>query len=69
MVPTRKAGSWVTRNKVTAPAMSKSLSEVARTYGVAEGTLYRWRSKFGDMDQAEMKCLKELEDENRRLKQ
>lgn len=32
-------------------------------------TFYRWKSKFGDMEISEAKRLKQLEDENRRLKQ
>jgi putative transposase len=40
------------------------VSELVRTYGISEGTFYRWKSKFGGMDRR----LRELEDENRRLK-
>ena len=39
-----------------------------RTYGVAEGTLYRWRQKFGGMTVSEAKRLRELESENAKLK-
>mgnify|MGYP001115173743 CR=1 FL=1 len=46
----------------------KTADEVSRTYGVAHSTLYRWKSQYGDMDQAELKRLRELEDENSRLK-
>ena len=42
--------------------------EVCRKHGIAETTLYRWRAKYGGMQQAEVKRLKQLEDENRRLK-
>ena len=42
--------------------------EVARRHGVAETTLYRWRAKYGAMQQSEVRRLKQLEDENRRLK-
>jgi putative transposase len=34
----------------------------------AAQTFYKWRSKFGGMDSSLMKRMKELEDENRRLK-
>ena len=43
--------------------------ELARELGVSEGTLYAWKSKFGGMDVNEARRLRELEDENRRLKQ
>ncbi len=42
--------------------------DVARELGVADQTLYNWRAKYGGMDVNEAKRLKELEDENRRLK-
>ncbi len=37
-------------------------------HGMSSAQLYKWRSKFGGMDASMMKRLKELEDENRRLK-
>ena len=46
----------------------KSIAEVCRQYKVAEATVYRWRSKYGGLDQNELKRLKELEAENARLK-
>jgi putative transposase len=42
--------------------------DVARDLGVNAQTLYRWRKKFGGMDVSEARRLKQLEDENRRLK-
>jgi len=35
---------------------------------MSNATFYKWRSKFGGMDASLMKRMKELEDENRRLK-
>jgi putative transposase len=46
----------------------RSAKDVARELGVADQTLYNWRGKYGGMDVSEAKRLKELEDENRRLK-
>jgi len=46
----------------------KTADEISRSYGVAHSTLYRWKSQYGEMDQSELKRLRELEDENRRLK-
>lgn len=40
-----------------------------RSIGYAEQTFYRWKSKYGGMDVSDAKRLKQLEDENRRLKQ
>ena len=40
----------------------------AGKHGVSEGTLYNWKAKYGDMDASEAKRLKQLEDENAKLK-
>ena len=42
--------------------------ELGRKYGVSEQTVYRWKSKYGGLEVSELKRLKQLEDENRRLK-
>jgi len=41
---------------------------VYRKYGISEQTFYRWKKKFGQMAPSEIKKLKQLEEENRRLK-
>jgi putative transposase len=46
----------------------KPVSDVARSHGVSENTIYRWKSRFGDMSQEELRRLRELEAENARLK-
>ena len=46
----------------------QKVSEVAREIGVSEATLYQWKSKYGGMDVNEARRLRELEEENRRLK-
>ena len=46
----------------------KSIAEVCREYGVSEGTIYRWRSRYGGMEQQELQRLRELEAENSRLR-
>jgi putative transposase len=43
-------------------------TEIIRKHGIANGTFYRWKSKYGGMEIAEAKRLKELETENARLK-
>tara|TARA_R110002110_G_scaffold333644_2_gene544345 strand:- start:67 stop:333 length:267 start_codon:yes stop_codon:yes gene_type:complete len=42
--------------------------DLCRSHGMSEATFYKWRAKFGGMDASMMKRMKELEDENRRLK-
>ena len=42
--------------------------ELCREHGISNATFYKWRSKFGGVDASLMARLKELEDENRRLK-
>lgn len=42
--------------------------ELCREHGISSATFYKWRSKFGGMDAALISQLKELQDENRRLK-
>jgi putative transposase len=44
------------------------VQELIRKHGIAEGTYYRWKSKFGGMEVSDAKRLKALEEENRRLK-
>ena len=45
------------------------VAEICRQNGISEQTFYRWKSKYGGMSVSEVKRLKELEAENRRLKQ
>jgi putative transposase len=44
------------------------ISELCRRHGITETTFYRWRKKYGGLDSTEARRLKQLEDENRRLK-
>lgn len=43
-------------------------NEIFRKHGIANGTFYKWKSKYGGMDVNEARRLKELETENARLK-
>jgi putative transposase len=45
------------------------VNEVARQMGVSPALFYRWRAKYGGLEASELSRLRELEDENRRLKQ
>jgi putative transposase len=42
--------------------------ELARKHGISEHTFYRWKAKYGGMTVSETQRLRQLEDENRRLK-
>jgi putative transposase len=42
---------------------------VARDHGISKATLYNWKTKYSGMDVSQVKRLKELEEENRKLKQ
>ncbi|KKY12959.1 transposase [Xanthomonas citri pv. fuscans] len=42
--------------------------ELCREHGISSATFYKWRSKFGGMDVSMVARMKELEEENRRLK-
>ena len=46
----------------------KTVKDVCRDHGIATGTYYSWKSKYGGMSVNEARRLKELEIENRRLK-
>jgi putative transposase len=43
--------------------------ELCRKYGISDATYYNWKAKYGGMTVSDAKRLKQLEDENRRLKQ
>jgi putative transposase len=45
------------------------VAEILRKLGVSEQTFYRWKKRFAGMGVAEIRRLRQLEDENRRLKQ
>jgi putative transposase len=44
------------------------VSDLCREHGMSDATFYKWRAKFGGMDVSMMTRMKELEEENRRLK-
>jgi putative transposase len=49
-------------------AETSSVDEVCRKLGISKNTFYVWKKKFGGMDVSDARRLKQLEDENRRLK-
>ena len=46
----------------------QTIGDVCRTHGIAEHTFYRWRKHYGGLQVPEVKRLRELEQENARLK-
>ena len=45
-----------------------TIAEVCRAHGVSENSFYKWRQKYGGLEVNEAKRLRELEQENARLK-
>ena len=45
-----------------------TVADVIRKHGIADGTYYRWKAKYGGMEVSDAKRLKQMEEENRRLK-
>ena len=46
-----------------------SVEDLMRQHGFSRASFYKWKAKYSGMDVSELKRLKELEEENRRLKQ
>jgi transposase-like protein len=49
-------------------ADERPIAEVAKKHGVSEQTIYAWRKRFGTLEPADVKRLRQLEHENARLK-
>ena len=46
-----------------------AIAEICRKMGISEATFYNWKKKFGDLGVTELRRLRQLEDENAKLKQ
>jgi len=46
----------------------KSVRDICREHGISDATFYNWKARYGGMPVNELKRMKELEDENNRLK-
>ena len=44
------------------------VTEICRKLGVSEATFYRWKKRYGSLGVSELRQLRQLKDENRRLK-
>jgi len=47
----------------------RTVKDVCREYGVSNATYYKWKSKYGGMEASDIERMKDLEAENRKLKQ
>ena len=47
----------------------RKVADLCRTHGITEQTYYRWKAKYGGLELSDVQRLRQLEDENRRLKQ
>ena len=45
------------------------VQELCRKHGISDATFYKWRTKYAGLEVSDVKKLRQLEDENRRLKQ
>jgi len=48
--------------------LGKSVEEITREHGVSRAAFYKWRQRYGGMEASELKRVKELEEENAKLK-
>lgn len=46
----------------------RQVKDICREHGISDATYYQWKSKYGGMEVSDMRRLKELEEENRKLK-
>lgn len=48
--------------------LGKDAETLSREYGVSKATFYKWRQRYGGMEASELKRIKQLEEENSKLK-
>jgi len=46
----------------------RKVADICREHGISTATFYQWRSKYGGMEASDIKRLKELQEENEKLK-
>ena len=46
----------------------RKVADICREHGISNATFYQWRSKYGGMEASDIKRLKELQEENEKLK-
>ena len=55
--------------KVIGAQAGVSVQDLCRKHGISDATFYKWRTKYAGLEVSDVKKLRQLEDENRRLKQ
>jgi putative transposase len=48
--------------------LGKDVETISREYGVSRASFYKWRQRYGGMEASELKKIKQLEEENAKLK-
>jgi putative transposase len=48
--------------------MGKTVEQITREHGISQAAFYKWRQRYGGMEAKELKRVKELEEENAKLK-
>ena len=54
--------------RILREADAEPVAQVAKRHGVSEQTIYTWRKRYGDLEVSDVRRLRELEQENARLK-
>lgn len=54
--------------RIMSEAGKGKLADVCRKYGISDATFYNWKKKYGDMEVSDIRKLRMLEEENRKLK-
>jgi putative transposase len=49
--------------------LGRPLADICREYGISDATFYRWKAQYGGLEVSQLRRLRQLEDENRKLKQ
>lgn len=48
--------------------VGQKVTDICREYGISDATFYRWKAQYGGLEVSQLRRLRQLEDENRRLK-
>ena len=54
--------------KILREADAGPVAEVAKRHGISEATIYAWRKRYGELESSDVKRLRQIEQENARLK-
>ena len=54
--------------RILREADAEPVTQVAKRHGISEQTIYAWRKRYGDLEVSDVRRLRELEEENARLK-